>query len=113
MAVSASYREFVLEQISAVAPATAKSMFGGVGLYARGLFFALMDDDRVYFKVDDSNRGDFEALGMGAFHPYGDERAMGYFEVPEDVLEDTEQLASWVEKALKVASSKPRKKNGR
>ena len=110
MTVSASYRAYVLDQLSAIAPTTAKAMFGGVGLYANGLFFALMDDDQLYFKVDDSNRGDFEAKGMGAFHPFGDERAMGYFEVPEDVLEDVEELARWMAKALKVAASKPRKK---
>lgn len=106
MSVSASYREFVLEQLGAVAPVTARSMFGGVGVYSGGLFFALMDDDRLFFKVDDSNRGDYEAKGMGAFHPYGDERAMGYFEVPEDILEDSEALGGWMRKALKVAATK-------
>jgi len=113
MSVSASYREFVLDQLGAVAPVSAKSMFGGVGVYSGGLFFALMADDRLYFKVDDSNRGDYEAKGMGAFHPFGDERAMSYFEVPEDALEDVEDLADWMTKALKVAASKPRKKKAR
>jgi len=113
MAVSASFREFVLEQLGAVSPVSARSMFGGVGISSQGLFFALMDDDRLYFKVDDGNRGDYEAKGMGAFHPYGDERAMGYFEVPEDVLEDAEELAHWMAGALRVAASKPRKKKAR
>ena len=113
MSVSASYRAFMLEQLGTVAPVNAKSMFGGVGVYSEGLFFALMDDDALYFKVDDSNRPDFEARGMDAFHPYGDERAMGYFELPSEVLEDTEELAEWMRKALKVAVSKPRKKKVR
>ncbi len=113
MAVSASYREFVLEQLGAVAPVAAKSMFGGVGIYSGGFFFALLDDDRLYFKVDDSNRGDYEAKGMGAFHPFGDERAMNYYEVPGEALEDPEELAPWMASALKVAASKPRKKKAR
>ena len=113
MSVSASYREFVLDQLGAVAPVSAKSMFGGVGVYSGGLFFALMADDRLYFKVDDSNRGDYEAKGMGAFHPFGDERAMNYYEVPEDALEDPEELAQWTIKAMKVAALKPRKKKTR
>lgn len=110
MSVSASYREFVLEQLGRVVSVTARSMFGGVGVYSGGLFFALLDDDRLYFKVNDSNRSDYESKGMDAFHPFGDERAMGYFEVPEDVLEDAEELSKWITKALKVAASKPRKK---
>ncbi len=113
MSVSASYREFVLDQLGAVAPVSSKPMFGGVGVYSGGYFFALMADDRLYFKVDDSNRGDYEAKGMGAFHPFGDERAMGYFEVPEDALEDPEELAQWMTRAIKVAASKPRKKKAR
>jgi len=32
MAVSQSYREFVLEQLGRVAPVTGRSMFGGVGI---------------------------------------------------------------------------------
>jgi DNA transformation protein len=41
MAVSESYREFVLEQLGRVTPVIGKSMFGGVGIYAQGLFVLL------------------------------------------------------------------------
>src|SRR4030095_12717765 len=72
MAVSESYRAFVLEQLGRVTPVTAKSMFGGVGIYAQGSFFALIAEDRLYFKVDDRTRPDFERLGMEPFRPFGD-----------------------------------------
>jgi len=36
MSVSEHYREFVVEQLGRVTPVTAKSMFGGIGLYAQG-----------------------------------------------------------------------------
>jgi DNA transformation protein and related proteins len=45
MAVSQSYREFVLEQLGRVMPVNGKSMFGGVGIYAGALFFALIAED--------------------------------------------------------------------
>lgn len=105
MAVSESYRVFVLEQLGRVAGVTGKSMFGGVGIYADRVFFALIADDRLYFKVNDSTRPDFERFGMQAFQPFGDESAMGYYEVPADVLEDTVQLANWMRKAIDVATS--------
>ena len=57
MAVSRSYREFVLEQLGRVTPVTGKSMFGDVGIYARGLFFARIAKDRLYFKVNDATNG--------------------------------------------------------
>ncbi len=65
MGVSPSFRTFVLEQLSRLdSLVRARSMFGGVGIYSGELFFALIDEDTLYFKVDDSNRPDFVARGM-------------------------------------------------
>lgn len=103
MAVSPSYQRFVLDQLERAFSVVAKPMFGGVGLYAEGYFFALIADDRLYFKVDDTNRPDFEAAAMEPFRPYGDERAMRYYEVPIAVLEDADALQGWAENAIAVA----------
>ncbi len=110
MAASESYRVFVLEQLGRVVPVTAKAMSGGVGIYAQGLFFALIAEDRLYFKVDDATRPDFERLGMEPFRPFGEDSAMGYYEVPADVVEDTAQLALWMKKAIDVAAKAKRGK---
>ena len=111
MSVTPSYRSFVIEQLERISSITAKNMFGGVGLYAEGYFFALIAEDRLYFKVDDSNRPDFEAVGMEPFRPYGDERAMHYYEVPIEVLEDVDALQHWAENAIAVAQrARQRKK---
>lgn len=110
MPVSPSYRTFVLEQLGRVAPAIrARSMFGGVGIYSDALFFALMDDDTLYFKVDDTNRPDYVAVGMGPFRPFGpDGEVMQYYQVPEELLEDVETLELWVGKAVEVARRRKR-----
>ena len=82
-------------------------MFGGVGLYSGELFFALIAEDTVYFKVDESTRPDFEARGMGPFRPFGDTGGtMQYYELPEDVLEDPEALRVWAGKAIAIARQK-------
>ena len=114
MAVSPEYRAFVLEQIGRVAPAvTARAMFGGVGIYSEGLFFALMAGETLYLKVDDGNRADFEAAGTGPFRPFDDDaHVMQYYELPADLLEDADALRPWVDKAIDVArrSRKGKKK---
>lgn len=111
MAVSDSYRIWMLEQLGRVVPVTSRRMFGGLGLYARGFFFALVDDDVLYFKVDDENRPQFEAEGMGPFRPFGDEGgAMQYYEVPGSVLEDLARLREWTDAALAVAARARRRK---
>jgi DNA transformation protein and related proteins len=79
-------------------------MFGGVGIYAGEIFFALIADDTLYFKVDDSTRGDFEARGSGPFRPYGEHgETMQYYRLSEELLEDPEELGMWAERAIDVA----------
>ena len=105
MAVSASFKTFVLEQLGrGVQGIRGRSMFGGVGIYAGDLFFALIADDTLYFKVDDSTRPAFEARGMAPFQPYGEAgEVMQYYRVPDDLLEDPEALAQWAQQAIMVA----------
>jgi DNA transformation protein len=105
MAVTESFRTFVLEQLKRAVPAVrARSMFGGVGVYSDDLFFALIDDDVVYFKTNDETRRDFEARGMGPFRPLGESgETMKYHQLPDDVLESPELLQAWAERAIGVA----------
>jgi DNA transformation protein len=112
MPVSESYRTFVLEQIGRVIPRVrGKSMFGGVGVYSGEHFFALIDDDVLFFKVDDSTRHEFIAAGMRAWSPFGDDREMaGYYQLPAELLEEPDELRGWVEKAVRVAATKKKSK---
>jgi len=117
MPVSPSYRDFVLDQLGRVAKdIRSRGMFGGVGIYAGEHFFALIDDDTLYLKVDDSNRPDFLAVGMGPFQPFGEGgEVMQYYEVPADLLEGGEALGEWVGKAIDVArrAKRPKKSNAK
>ena len=113
MAVSPNYRAFILEQLGRVLPdVRARGMFGGVGVYSEDYFFALMDNDTLYFKVDDETRPDFEAIGMGPFRPFGDGGdVMQYYEVSAELIEDVDGLREWATRAVAVARrAKSRKK---
>lgn len=102
MAVSAEFRDYVLDQLRTVTPVTSKAMFGGVGIYSGGTFFALIAEDVVYFKADAATRPAFEARGSKPFTPYG-KASMTYFELPADILEDEDQLRTWTRDAIAVA----------
>jgi DNA transformation protein len=104
MAVSSEYIDYILDQLACVGEVSARRMFGGAGIYRDCLFFALIANDTLYFKVDDSNKPDFETAGMGPFRPFGEKSyAMYYYEVPIEVVEDGDTLRVWAEKALDVA----------
>lgn len=105
MPVSESYLEYVIDQLVESGPVAAKKMFGGVGLYLNGLFFALIADDVLFFKVDESNINDYEKAGMPPFRPFGS-YSMGYYRVPVGVMEDSKKLKVWAQKALSVAERK-------
>jgi DNA transformation protein and related proteins len=108
MAVSNDYRDFVLEQLAAAGRVSPRAMFGGVGLYLDGLFFALIDDDTLYFKADDASRKRYEAAGSRPFcpDPLRPEQSMGYWQVPAEVLEVPDELVVWAREAVGAALAK-------
>jgi TfoX/Sxy family transcriptional regulator of competence genes len=65
-------------------------------------------EDRLYFKVDEVTRPGFERCGMEPFRPFGEDSAMGYYEVPEDVMEDVAQRESRMRNAIDVAAKAKR-----
>lgn len=102
--VSAAFRAFVLDQLEGLGHVTPRSMFGGVGLYCRDLFFGIIARDVLYLKVDDVTRGDYERAGMHPFKPYPKRPGtMQYYAVPVDVLESTADLVTWARKAVAAA----------
>lgn len=113
--MSETFRTYALEQLGRVRPDLRhRSMFGGIGVYAGEFFFALIADDVLYFKVDDSNRPAFEARGLRPFQPYGPSgEVMQYYEIPEDLLENPEALGPWAEAAIAVARGKRAKRQAR
>ena len=101
---SEEFIDFVRDQLSGAGAVVSKRMFGGVGLYLDGLFFAIIENDTLRFKVDETNRADYEAQGMRPFKPYKNkDHTMNYYEVPVDVLEDQPTLKEWAIKTLCVA----------
>jgi len=104
MAVSAQFNDFVLDLLGTVCAVRARRMFGGVGYYADGLFFAISADDVLYFRADAASRALFEAEGMPAFAPLGPgAKPMNYFTVPPRLYDDAEELAVWMRRALAAA----------
>jgi len=106
MAVSADFLAYVLEQLAGLGNVTSRRMFGGVGIYRDGAFFALIDDDVLYLKVGAHNRAEFEARGMGPFRPFKDKPtySMNYYELPADVLEDADECIVWARRSLAIAT---------
>jgi len=108
-----------VDLLEAVRPITHRSMFGGIGLYVDGIFFAVIDDDRLYFKSDETTAEAYDALKADVWViPSKDgPSVMPYREVPAAILGDPGRLADWIDSAKAVAErkkskSKSKKKTG-
>lgn len=107
MPVSDEFIGYMLDQFSQWCRVTARRMFGGAGLYCEGTMFGLIADDVPYLKVDDSNREQYLEAGSSPFKPYPDRpTTMSYFEIPPEILDDTEELVKWAEQSLAIQKRK-------
>lgn len=117
MAVSGEYKEFVQEVLEPLGQVRIRAMFGGAGVYYRDLMFGLIANETLHFKADESNRASFEEEGMGPFvyePPSGKKIAMSFWELPERLYDEPEELLVWAKSAIEAASrakkSKPKSK---
>lgn len=107
-AASHTFRDYVLDQLEDLGGLSHRAMFGGVGLYQDGRFFAIIWRDVLYLKADNTTRADFEAEGMSAFQPYpGRSGTMQYYQVPLAVLESAHDLVAWARKSVAIAARAP------
>jgi len=109
------YGAHLIDLLAPWACVTVRKMFGGLGLYRQGLIFAIVADDTLYFKVNDSNRADYEAEGCEPFTYRGKDKpvAMSYWRVPEWVIDESETLSEWAEKAYQTALGAKQKKSAK
>lgn len=93
----------------------ARRMFGGVGLYCDDVFFGLVAEGVLYFKVDAESVADYRAAGAAPFRPFPERppAELGYFEVPLAVQERRERLLAWAERAVGAARSRDAAKRPR
>jgi DNA transformation protein len=105
MPKSREYLEYVLEQLDRLGGMRHNRMFSGWGLYQHDVFFGLIFSDTLYFKVNDTNRPEYESRGMRRFQPYEDRPHLSftYYEVPAEVLEDREELTAWARRSVQAA----------
>lgn len=111
---AAGFHDFVVGDLLADIPGiSSRAMFGGWSVYKAGVIFAIIADDRIYFKVDDTNRTDYERYDSRPFvYAQGNHKptTMSYWELPEEISEDREQLCVFVQRAVEASLRAKRRK---
>lgn len=105
MAITDGFRDFLIELLEPLGPVHIRRMFGGGGVYLDGVMFGLVVDDVLFLKTDDSNRAMFETEGMGPFvyDAKGKPVSMSYWQAPERLYDEPDELLVFAHAALAVA----------
>lgn len=91
-----------------------RRMFSGYGVFHQGLMFALVCDESLYLKTDDTIVGDFNELNLEQFKytRQGKNVGLSYYRAPDIVLEEPDEAARWARRSYEAAirsSSKHRR----
>jgi len=110
MTKSKEFHEYVVHDLLAqIKGITSRAMFGGYGIYQNGKIFAIIVESILYFKVDERHIPDFKKYGSLPFSykmKNGKKVVMSYWEVPEHVMEEHEELLKWVKRAVAIIPKK-------
>ena len=114
MVASASFAEFLREQLAPLGRVTMRRMFGKTGVFCDGLMFGLVTDDTLYLRVDDGNRTAFKEAET--FPPLNYEKRgsiidLSFWRAPERLFDEPDELVTWAQIALgaarRVAAKRP------
>ena len=110
------FAAYCLELLSGLGVVRARKMFGGRGIYVDDLFIALIANEQLYLKVDDTTRPHFEAAGCAPFVFETKDKPiqMNYYSPPDEAMESSNFMLPWarwaMEAALRARSKKPTNK---
>ncbi len=99
-------KEFLEELFAPFGQVSVRKMFGGMGIFYRGLNIAGIMEGQFRLKADEETIGDFLGEGMSAWEyrrGNGKVVTMNYWTVPERLLDDPEEFSHWARKAFEAA----------
>lgn len=108
MAVSAQFRDHVLDLLAPLGGIDTRPMFGGLSIRCDGLHFAVIIADVLYLVADDGLRDELRRLGGAVFSYSRGTREVAvprFTSVPEDMLEEPDRLLPFARRALAIASA--------
>lgn len=97
--------KFLSEVFEDFGEITTRKMFGGYGIYHAGLMFALVEDEVLYLKADDTSRHHFESRVLPPFQYTKKAKVikLSYYLAPEEIYEDRKAAAIWARRAYAAA----------
>lgn len=105
MPADEAFAEHIKEQLAPLGRISVRRMFGAAGVFVDGLMFAIISAETLFLKADEETRGDFEAEGLAqiSYEKQGKSIPMAFWQAPDRLLDDDEEMQAWARKAIAVA----------
>jgi DNA transformation protein len=106
MVASASFAEFLREQLAPLGAIRMRRMFGKTGVFCDGVMLGMVLDNTLYFRVDDHNKADFaEAASLPplTYAKQGATIDLAFWRAPERLFDEPDALVAWARLALAAA----------
>jgi DNA transformation protein len=106
MVASASFAEFLREQLAPLGPITMRRMFGKTGVFCDGVMLGMVDENTLYFRVDDHNKAAFEEAAVCPplnYKKQGRTLDLSFWRAPERLFDEPDELVTWGREALVAA----------
>ncbi len=114
MKIKNEYLLYIMDKLQPHGPINARAMFGGYGIYYNDIMFACIVENQLYFRIDEETQKNFEHYGSKPFIYNGMKKPvrMPYFTLPEEILENSNELPQWIETSYLTAlkHKKPKRK---
>ena len=115
MVASASFAEFLREQLAPHGRVTLRRMFGKTGVFCNGLMLGMVTENTLYFRVDNENRATFEEAASSPPLNYAKQGRLidlSFWRAPERLFDEPDELVAWARAALAAARRVATKRQG-
>lgn len=99
------FTDYLVELFEPFGTVSIRRMFGGYGVYHADVMFALVYEETLYLKADETLATEFTSRDLPPFiyQQSGKKITLHYYQAPAEVLDDPEQAAEWAKKSYRVA----------
>jgi len=99
-----AFRKYIMNQLRNLEGLGCQHIDGGVAIYQQGVFFAIVEGGKLFFKTDDHTAKPYLVRDMESFRPGEGLELLTYHRVPDDVIADDKRLVRWARRSLLVAN---------
>jgi DNA transformation protein and related proteins len=105
MKIKTEFADYIVESLSTLnGEIYSKRMFGGFGIFCNNQMFAIIANDELYFKTNETLSEEYKKQDLAPFTYMRKDKeiSLSYFQAPESILDDQAALSSWAKRSIEI-----------